>query len=162
MDDLRRLALSNDIHDLVLRYWHDVDTRWGASAHGFFTEDGVFESENMRLAGRDEIRAFYDWRRSRGERVARHLVTNARVTIDDGDHAGIGYIMTIYAADGAPVLPVAAPNLISDVTETLVRRDGGWLIERKAFRTLFKGEVPVTAMPAEVLAAARAGGKPAG
>ena len=157
--DCRMLALKHEIHDLVLRYWDDVDTRWGADAHNFFTEDGVFVSERTRLAGRAEIRSFYDWRRGRGDRVARHIVNNARVAIEEENRARISYLMTIHAADGVPVLPVTSPNLIADVTETLVRRDGAWLIEEKAFRTLFKGDVPVTAMPADVLAAARAGAK---
>jgi hypothetical protein len=153
------LVTKFEIHDLVLRYWHDVDTRWGADAHDFFTEDGVFVSERTRLAGRAEIKSFYDWRRGRGERVARHIVNNARVTVEGEDRAVISYLMTIYAADGVPVLPVTSPNLISDVTETMVRSDGAWLIEEKRFTTLFMGDVPATVMPAEILAATRAGAK---
>lgn len=149
------------LHDLVLRYWREVDERWGAEAHNFFTPDGVFVSETTRLVGRDEIKAFYDWRRGRGDRVARHIVNNALVSID-GDRATVSYLMTIYAADGVPVLPVAAPNLISDVTETIVRVDGAWLIAEKRFSTLFRGQVPATVMPADVLAAARAGIKASG
>lgn len=149
-------TLKADLHDLVLRYWREVDERWGARAHEFFTPDGVFVSETTRLVGRNEIKAFYDWRRGRGDRVARHIVNNALVSVD-GDRATVGYLMTIYAADGVPVLPVTAPNLISDVTETLVRVDGAWLIAEKKFSTLFKGEVPATVMPEGVLAAVRAG-----
>lgn len=149
------LALKFRLHELVLRYWREVDTNWGEAAPDFFTVDGTFESENMALRGRDEIRAFYAWRRDRGERVARHIVDNLLVALDGEDRATVSYMMTIYAGDGKPVLPVSSPNLVCDVTESFVRRDGEWLVSRKAFRTLFKGDVPATVMPAEALAATR-------
>jgi hypothetical protein len=159
---MSELARKAEIHELVLRYWREVDERWGAEAHNFFTPDGVFASESNRLVGRGEIKAFYDWRRGRGERVARHIVNNALVSLDGADRATVSYIMTIFAADGVPVLPVRSPNLISDVSERLVRVDGVWMIEEKAFSTLFKGEVAATVMPADVLAATRAAAKAAG
>lgn len=156
------LQQKSRVLELVLDYWRDVDTNWGSGAHLLFTEDGVFESERMRLAGRAEIKAFYDWRRGRGERVARHLVANPRVHMTGADRATIGYIMTIYAMDGVPVLPVSAPNLICDVTETMVWEDQRWWIAHKHFNTLFKGEVAATVMPPEILAVVRTGDTNAG
>ncbi|EUC00920.1 hypothetical protein PMI07_004206 [Rhizobium sp. CF080] len=151
MVELAELALKADILALVTEYWNDVDTNWGARAHTMFTEDGVFGSGESAYTGRQQIKAFYDWRVSRGDRVARHLVNNPIVTIDGPDRATIRYIMTIYAVDGVPVLSVRAPNSISDVVEVLVRDpQGNWKIRSKTFTALFKGEEPTTTMPAHL------------
>lgn len=148
MVELAELALKADILALVTEYWNDVDTNWGARAHTMFTEDGVFGSGESAYTGRQQIKAFYDWRVSRGDRVARHLINNPIVTIDGPDRATIRYIMTIYAVDGVPVLSVRAPNSISDVVEVLVRDpQGNWKIRSKTFTALFKGEEPTTTMP---------------
>lgn len=151
MVELAELALKADILSLVTEYWNDVDTNWGARAHMMFTEDGVFGSGESAYTGRQQIKTFYDWRVSRGDRVARHLINNPIITIESPDRATIRYIMTIYAVDGVPVLPVRAPNSISDVVEVLVRDpQGNWKIQSKTFTALFKGEEPTTTMPAHL------------
>lgn len=151
MVELAELAVKADILSLVTEYWDDVDTNWGARAHTLFTEDGVFGSGDTAYAGRQQIKAFYDWRVSRGARVARHLVNNPIVTIEGPDRATIKYIMTIYAVDGTPVLSVNGPNSISEVVEVLVRDpQGNWKIRSKTFTALFKGQEPTTTMPAEL------------
>lgn len=155
MDEPATLALKSHLIERVMRYWDEVDTRWGDDAHNYFVEDGLFQSENISLRGRDEIKAFYGWRRGRGERVSRHLVANAYVTIEAADRATVHYVMVLYAVDGVPVLPVSSPNVISDVKETFVRRGDIWLIEKKLFNGLFKGDVPATVMPKDVLEAHR-------
>jgi hypothetical protein len=153
MTEMDELLITAAVQRLVVKYWNDVDTNWGAEAHLTFTQNGVFDGESMPLEGREQIKGFYDWRKRRGERIARHIVNNFWVDIQ-GQRAVAHYVMSIYAADGVPVLPSAPPILISDVTESCVRQaDGSWLIERKRFRTLFKSDVPATTMPARELAA---------
>lgn len=148
MVELAELAVKSDILSLVTEYWNDVDTNWGARAHMLFTEDGVFGSGATAYIGRQQIKAFYDWRVSRGDRVARHLINNPMITIESPDRATIRYIMTIYAVDGVPVLSVSGPNSISEVVEVLVRdAQGGWKIRSKTFTALFRGEEPTTTMP---------------
>lgn len=142
------VAAQAEILSLVTRYWYDVDTNWGAKAHTMFAPDGVFGSGASAYTGHDQIKAFYDWRRSRGERVARHLINNPQVTFEGPDRATIRYIMTIYAVDGVAVLPVTGPNSISDVVELVTRdADGRWWIQSKTFTALFKGPEPTTSMP---------------
>lgn len=151
MVDLAELTAKAEVLSLITEYWNDVDTNWGARAHTMFTEDGVFGSGESAFVGREQIKAFYDWRRSRGDRVARHFISNPMISIEGTDRATIKYIMTIYAVDGSPVLPVQGPNSISDVLEILVRdAEGGWKIQSKAFTHLFKGEEPTTRMPAHL------------
>ncbi|MGK6314109.1 nuclear transport factor 2 family protein [Neorhizobium sp. DT-125] len=151
MDALAELTAKAEILSLVTEYWNEVDTNWGAYAHMMFAEDGVFGSGPSAFVGREQIKAFYDWRRSRGERVARHLISNPMILIESAERATIKYIMTIYAVDGLPVLPVSAPNSISEVLEVFGRDEaGGWKIRSKTFTHLFKGEEPTTTMPAHL------------
>jgi len=151
MAEIEALLVKAELLEQVISYWDEVDSRWGETAHDRFIEDGTFESENSFLQGRDEIKSFYDWRKSRGDRVARHIVNNARVGLSGPDLGEVRYLMTIYAVDGVPVLPVHAPNLIADVTDTFIRRNGRWLLASKVFKTLFKGDIPATIMPKDVL-----------
>ncbi|MEQ1406857.1 nuclear transport factor 2 family protein [Neorhizobium sp. Rsf11] len=150
MNALAEVAAKAEVLSLVTEYWNEVDTNWGARAHMMFAEDGVFGSGPSAFVGREQIKAFYDWRRGRGDRVARHLINNPMVSIESADRATIKYIMTIYAVDGVPVLPVNAPNSISEVLEVLVRGAEGWKIRSKTFTHLFKGNEPTTTMPAHV------------
>uniref|UniRef100_UPI003100D77D nuclear transport factor 2 family protein n=1 Tax=Neorhizobium sp. EC2-8 TaxID=3129230 RepID=UPI003100D77D len=148
MNALAEMTAKADILSLVTGYWNEVDTNWGACAHMMFTEDGVFGSGPSAFVGRAQIKAFYDWRRSRGDRVARHLINNPMVSLDGPERATVKYIMTIYAVDGVPVLHVNAPNSISEVIEVVVRdAEDGWKIRSKTFNHLFKGEEPTTTMP---------------
>ncbi|MFB9948001.1 nuclear transport factor 2 family protein [Rhizobium puerariae] len=151
MNALTELTVRAEVLSFVTEYWNEVDTNWGAHAHMMFAEDGVFGSGPSAFVGREQIKAFYGWRRSRGDRVARHLINNPMISIESADRATIRYIMTIYAVDGLPVLPVSAPNSISEVYEVLVRdAEGRWKIRSKTFTQLFKGEEPTTTMPAHV------------
>src|SRR5690606_27571945 len=68
-----------EIQEQILAYWHDVDRNWGRNAHEFYTADGRYTTSQKSRQGRDEIRAFYSDREARGERVARHLVSNLHV-----------------------------------------------------------------------------------
>ena len=82
------LLLWHDLHRLEVTYWYDVDFNEGRTAHEFFTPDGVKIVGHNRFEGREEIRAFYEWRarQSRakavrqlgivGVKAVRHLVTN--------------------------------------------------------------------------------------
>ncbi len=146
------LQIRAELVDLVQDYWLDVDCNTGAGAHLTYTQDGMFQSENTTLTGPDQIRAFYDWRRARGARLARHLVSNPRVEIGAPDRATVRYVMSIYAGDGVPVLPVTGPALISDMTDHYRREaDGRWLCAHRGFVHLFRGSVPVTTIPAELV-----------
>ena len=65
-----RLALTQELHALLIDYWHDVDTHWGRSAPDYYTEDGVFEGPAASYAGREKIRAFYNVCSHRGAPLA--------------------------------------------------------------------------------------------
>ena len=56
------LLLWHALHRLEVTYWYDVDFNEGRTAHEFFTPDGVKMVGHNRFEGRQEIRAFYEWR----------------------------------------------------------------------------------------------------
>ena len=74
-----------------MTYWYDVDFNEGRTAHEFFTPDGVKMVGHNRFEGREQIRAFCEWRARQsgteavrqlginGVKAVRHLITNLYV-----------------------------------------------------------------------------------
>ena len=149
MDRQERLSIWFDLQTLNIDYWHDVDTNWGRTAHELYVEDGIFyAAKDTTFKGREAIRKFYSWRESRGARVARHLVSNFRVTIQDERHATTNWVLTLYAADGVPVLPSQPPIQTADCDDVCVRaEDGAWRFVSRRLVPVFVGGAPVTIPP---------------
>jgi hypothetical protein len=125
---------------MAIDYWHDVDLNWGATAHIFFTEDGIFDAADQVFAGRKAIQEFYSWRKDRGSRSARHLISNMKVELKDDSHATAIWIMSLYAADGTGVLPSNPPIMIADVIDECEKyRDGVWHYRKRTLRPVFTG-----------------------
>jgi hypothetical protein len=130
---------------LEIDYWHDVDHNWGRTAPEFYLEDGIFSIGDKQMVGRDAVRAFYQWREARGDRTARHQVTNFRVRATDVRHATLECLMCLYAADGSPVLDSRPAIMIADVTARCVRSDDGrWRMAAHDLKPIFMGGVPPT------------------
>ena len=129
-----------EIEDLLAAYWHEVDANRGQEAHLFFTEDAVYRHSGAPdLVGQAAIRAYYASRRARGPRVARHVMSNVRVTHAANGEARCNSIVLLFAADGAPVLPSAPPILIADVVDDCQRqRDGQWRFRSRLIDAVFK------------------------
>ena len=140
-----RLRLTQELHALLVEYWHDVDTNWGRNAPEYYTDDGVFELATNSHRGREQIRAFYQFRVSRGARIAVHSVSNFRVEITGPEEATCTWYLFLYAADGTPVLPTHPPIQIAFMTDRMVRDgDGGWLVGHRKFQPWFEGGTPIT------------------
>ncbi|MCW5770150.1 MAG: hypothetical protein KIT16_00840 [Rhodospirillaceae bacterium] len=134
-----------ELQALAIDYWFDVDHHWGAAAHDYYLEDGTFAIGDRIFRGRSEIRQFYAWRRGRGARVARHCITNFRILATSEDAVEAISLLTLYAADGAPILPSTPPIQISDVFERCRRdADGRWKYVSRRLVPLFEGTTPVT------------------
>jgi hypothetical protein len=130
---------------LEVNYWYEVDHNWGRNARAFYTPQGVFAIGNKTMAGPDAIADFYRWRESRGERVARHVVTNLRLGASQGARAKLECIMLLYAADGRPVLPSLPAIMIADVVSDCERDDDGkWRFVSHRLMPIFEGGVPAT------------------
>src|SRR5271169_6820379 len=93
-----RRATLERLTELEIEYWHDVDFNWGRNAHTSYLDTGVFAIGDRRMKGQDEIAGFYRWREGRGDRIARHVVTNFRLSKLDGGCASLQCILLLYAA----------------------------------------------------------------
>ena len=145
MDTLERLQILREIEDLSIDYWHDVDTNWGKKAHEFYTEDGSYTTSLQTRTGRAAIKEFYDLRENRGDRVARHLINNHKITIHDRNHASADWILSLFAADGKPVLPSRPAIMMADMHDEIVRGpDGRWLYKSRTITALFRDDTPTT------------------
>ena len=144
MDMLERLQIIREIEDLAIDFWDEVDRNWGKNAHEYFTEDGSYTTSIKTRTGRETIRAFYDSRENRGERVARHLINNHKITIHDHDHASAVQILSLFAADGVPVLPSRPAIMMADIHDEILRVNGRWLYQSRTIKSLFRDETPTT------------------
>ena len=139
------LRLRLEIEAAIIGYWHNVDHHWGCDAHLFYTADATFSTSERARTGHAAIAQFYSGRQNRGARVARHVISNLRVTAGGNDAANAESILLLYAADGEPVLPSAPPIMIADVHESFRHgADGNWLCTSRAIVALFKGGAPTT------------------
>jgi hypothetical protein len=145
MDTNERLQILREIEDLAIDYWYDVDNNWGRNAHEYYTEDGSYTTSLQTRTGRAAIKAFYDSREARGERVARHLINNHKITIHDPNRVSAVWILSLFAADGKPLLPSRPAILMGDVHDEIVRGPNGrWLYKSRTIRALFRDETTPT------------------
>ncbi len=98
-------------------------------------------------AGRAAVQHFYAWRRARGARTARHVISNFQVRAKNARDATSLCIMSLYAADGEPILPSKPPIMIADVVSECVRGDDGvWRFRTRALKPVFTGGEAPTIM----------------
>lgn len=143
--DQKRLELTEQLHALVVDYWHDVDMNWGRNAPDYYTDDAKFVGSAAVYEGKEKIRAFYQWREKRGARTVIHSVVNFKADFDGSpDKATCKWVMMLYAADGVPVLPTHPPIQIAYMTDHLINTADGWKVTYREFKSLFEGGTPVT------------------
>jgi hypothetical protein len=145
----QELLIWHQLAKLEAEYWYDVDTYWGQKAHEFYVEDGIFDMGmgSKPHAGRAAVQHFYAWRKARGERTARHVITNFQVRIKSDREATALCIMSLHAADGAPILPSKPPIMIADVVNECVRdEDGVWRLRSRTLLPVFTGGEAPTIM----------------
>ncbi|NIL80396.1 nuclear transport factor 2 family protein [Rhodococcoides kroppenstedtii] len=132
-------APRNDIHDLLVDFAWRIDHDAGHHVEELFTPDGVYVLFGLPIEGRENIKALYEHRRSRGERTSRHLFDNIRITPGNDDRTiHVRSVLTLHAADGAPPLPLA-PIMIADYVDTVTRDDDGrWLFARRETTLVFE------------------------
>lgn len=132
---------------LEARHWHDVDFNGGRAVHGLYCPDAVFTVGQNRFEGRDNIKAFYEWRRGRGHMTTRHLITNLIVLDRNEPNARLVGSLTVYRGTGTPPFAGAnAPILVADFVSDCRRGDGDdWLYASHAIDPIFVGsDVPLS------------------
>lgn len=141
-DEARIVA---EIERLNVEYWYEVDRHDGARAHEFFVEDGTYTTSVRSRTGHAAIAEFYRGRQDGRVRTARHVIANQRVTVHDERNASGDWVLLLYAADGAPPLPLEPPILIADVHDVCSRgADGRWRYVSRTISAVFKGDKPTT------------------
>ena len=138
---MAELLLLVELHALEAEYWYEVDHNYGRSAPAFYEPDGSFIIGDTVLQGRDAIAGFYRRREERGDRTARHLITNPRLTVVSADHARFETVMSLFADDGVPVLESKPAIMIADVITEYVRAAGSWSVRSRALLPVFEGGV---------------------
>ena len=145
MDPQQTQRIEAEIERLNVDYWYEVDRHDGRDSHLFFVEDGVFTTSIRSRTGRAAIAEFYRGRQDGRVRTARHVITNLRVRVADADHASCDWILLLYAADGAPVLPSESAIMIADVHDVCRREaDGRWRYVSRTLVPVFKSSTPTT------------------
>ena len=141
--------LRQEVQERLIDYWWDVDANDAREAEGFYTDDCVYQMCEHRMDGPAAVRDYYAYRTSRGARLVRHVLTNLRARVRSAGEVWVQGVLTVYAADGTPVLPSAPPILVADNDADFVRgADGVWRMKRHAITALFRGGVPVLVPPA--------------
>jgi len=133
----------------AIDYWYRVDHEGGAGVSAMFVEDGVFHAgPGEPLVGRAAIEAFYAWRRERGQRTSRHVVTNFHAAFDGPHRARTTCIMLLYGTDGTPPHAGTGAAMIADMIDDCVRGDDGlWRYAKRDFAPLWMGGAELTVAP---------------
>jgi predicted transposase YbfD/YdcC len=115
-----------------------------------FVEEGIFHAgPGEPLVGREAIEAFYAWRRERGRRTSRHIVTNFHAVFDGERKARTTCIMILYGTDGEPPHKGTGAAMIADMVDECIKgEDGVWRYARRDFVPLYMGEAELTVAPA--------------
>src|ERR1700745_2917083 len=130
------LLLWHALHRLGVTDGYDVDFNEGRTAHEFFTPDGVKIVGHNRFEGREEIRAFYEWRARQtrakavrqlgivGVKAVRHLVTNLFVASNSERYATVRGMVAFY---GGPTYPSkrqsSPPMMMADLINECELKD---------------------------------------
>lgn len=133
MDDIERLAAERACEALINAYTHHVDDFLErAKVADLFTDDGVWESDEARLEGRDQLVKFFG--RNDGPRKSRHVSSNIAVRVTGPDTAeGLSYF-TLYRHLGEkPRVPDLdnQPVILGQYTDAFVRTADGWRIKHR-------------------------------
>jgi hypothetical protein len=133
----------------AIDYWYRVDHEGGAGVSEMFVADGVFHAgPGEPLVGRAAIEAFYAWRRERGERTSRHIVTNFHAAFDGARKARTTCVMILYATDGTPPHSGTEAAMVADMVDDCVKGDDDvWRYARRDFVPLYLSEAVLTIAP---------------
>jgi hypothetical protein len=153
---LDELLLWHALHRLEVKYWYDVDFNEGRTAHEFFTSDGMKMVGHNRFEGREEIRAFYEWRARQngantarqlgisGVRAVRHLITNLYVTSSSERCATVLGIVIFYGGKSARQ---SNPPMVADLTnECVLNEDNVWRFKSHTLRPVFMSDMSPPSM----------------
>lgn len=142
------LLIKAAVAERLVDYWWNVDRDDASDALSFYTDDCIYQMCDHRMQGHAPVVEYYAFRRSRGARLVRHVLTNVRVRVHGPDRATLHGVLSVYAADGEPVLPITLPIMLADTScEFVVGADGHWRMREHRITALFAGGVKVLVPP---------------
>jgi hypothetical protein len=144
MQDHNSHELWHKLHRIELGHWYDVNLNDGKTVHELYTENGRFIVGKQERRGREEIRKFYEARRRRGVRTARHFISNFLLLPGESErHMRAAGMICLHAGDQPPLLPSRPPILIADLVDDFVLEDDGvWRFSSHVLRPVFIGDDP--------------------
>lgn len=128
---------TEDVRDLVMNSWWNVDHEAAVGGEYFFTPTGVCQMPALTMSGRDEIAAGYARRQAAGARLSRHLVTNLVVRRTAKGEAQASYVLTLYAGRGQQPADLTQPQAVVDVVDECLVDDDRWLIQHRTLTSVF-------------------------
>lgn len=134
MDALERLEIERACERLVTAYCHYVDHGQAARIAELFSEDGVWESPEVTMRGREELRRGFGRRQANTRRVSRHVCSNFLLDVVESDRAEGAVYLTLYRHDGkegARVAPLDKPEMVGEYRDRFVRTPEGWRIAHR-------------------------------
>jgi ketosteroid isomerase-like protein len=142
MDIIEKMVIERECERLVTLYCHYVDHGEAAKIADLFTEDGTWKSPEITMAGRDQIRAGFQGRQDRKERMSRHVCNNLLVHIvNENEATGTVYI-TLYRHDGKEgrsFSPLNGPEMVGEYQDRYLKTKEGWrFASRKVFVDFLK------------------------
>jgi ketosteroid isomerase-like protein len=128
-----------EIESLNAEFAYLIDHDRSEEVADLFTPGGVYgRSTGERSVGREAIRESYRVRAARGQRTARHIFTNLRLTREGETVARGKVILLLFAGDGAPPLP-AEPMIVADYDDVYERgADGRWRYAERIITWVFQ------------------------
>ena len=135
MDDNERLAVEMACVGLITAYTHCADGfKERAGIVDLFTPDGVWESDEVRLEGRDGLLRFFGDPAAAAGRKTRHVSSNVAITVTGADSAEGLSDFTLYRHVGEkPRVPDldGQPTILGHYTDRFVRTSEGWRIAHR-------------------------------
>lgn len=122
--------------DAVVRFtWYFDDGEVDAAVE-LFAADGVWQRRGGDLVGHEGLRRLMA---SRGDVLARHVLSNHRVSLTGTDGAVVESYVTAYRAAG-PSRPARLdqPLLVGRYRDVLARAEGSWKIRRRSLHVDFQ------------------------
>lgn len=142
MDDSTKERIERACERLIVAYTHLIDFGDGGRVGELFSPDGVWESEQTRMEGRDEITRGFGRRQQRADRISRHVCTNTAINaIDENSAEGVTYF-TLYRRDGVTALPagIDGPTIVGQYRDRFVRTAEGWRFAHRRAEAAFVRE----------------------
>lgn len=122
--------------DNVVRFTWSFDDGDVDAVVDLFAADGVWHRSDGDVVGHEGLRRLMA---SRGDMLARHVLSNHRVSLTGTDSALVESYVTAYRATG-PLRParLEQPLLVGRYRDVLARAEGSWKIQRRSLHVDFQ------------------------